>query len=87
MTIQVIFVKQQFMPDELKKRRLWEAQDNAAEQKHAERMKALWGEDEFRNNPYLIYPILLLPTNTPTTTKYTIISIILNLFPKFAYSL
>ena len=42
------FVKQQFMPDELKKRRLWEAQDNAAEQKHAERMKALWGEDKFK---------------------------------------
>ena len=42
------FVKQQFMPDELKNRRLWEAQDNAAEQKHAERMKALWGEEKFK---------------------------------------
>ena len=38
------FVKQQFLPDELKDRRLWEPQENAAEQKHAERMKALWGE-------------------------------------------
>ena len=44
------FVKQQFLPDELKDRRLWEAQDNAAEQKHAERMRALWGEDKFRKS-------------------------------------
>ena len=42
--------KQQFLPDELKDRRLWEAQDNAAEQKHAERMRALWGEDKFRKS-------------------------------------
>lgn len=39
-----------FCPDELKDRRLWEAQDNAAEQKHAERMRALWGEDKFRKS-------------------------------------
>ena len=44
------FVKQQFLPDELKDRRLWEAQDNAAEQKHAERMRAVWGEDKFRKS-------------------------------------
>lgn len=37
------FVQQQFLPNELKDYCLWEAQDNPAEQKHAERMKALWG--------------------------------------------
>lgn len=37
------FVQQQFMPDELKETRIWEPQDNAAEQKHKERMKQLWG--------------------------------------------
>jgi putative ATPase len=42
------FVRQQFMPDELKDTRIWQPQDNAAEQKHAERMKALWG-DRFTN--------------------------------------
>jgi putative ATPase len=38
------FVEQQFLPDELRDRRLWHAQDNAAEQKLAERMRALWGD-------------------------------------------
>ena len=38
------FVKQQFLPDELKDRRIWQPQHNAAEQKHAERMQQLWGE-------------------------------------------
>ncbi|MDR0976712.1 MAG: replication-associated recombination protein A [Prevotellaceae bacterium] len=38
------FVDQQFLPDELRDRRLWHAQDNPAEQKLAERMRALWGE-------------------------------------------
>ena len=38
------FVKQQFLPDELKEKRIWEPQNNAAEQKHAERMQQLWGE-------------------------------------------
>jgi putative ATPase len=38
------FVKEQFMPDELKTTRLWEAQDNAAENKLAERMQRLWGD-------------------------------------------
>ncbi|MDR0962402.1 MAG: replication-associated recombination protein A [Mediterranea sp.] len=38
------FVRQQFLPDDLKNRTLWHAQDNPAEQKHAERMRALWGE-------------------------------------------
>ena len=32
------FVKQQFLPDELKDRRIWEPQLNPAEQKHKERM-------------------------------------------------
>jgi putative ATPase len=38
------FVRQQFLPDTIKERQLWLAQDNPAEQKHAERMKKLWGE-------------------------------------------
>ena len=38
------FVKQQFLPDELKEKRIWQPQNNAAEQKHAERMQQLWGE-------------------------------------------
>jgi putative ATPase len=39
------FVRQQFMPDDLKNHPLWMPQPNAAEQKHAERMKGLWGEE------------------------------------------
>lgn len=38
------FVKQQFLPDELKTKRIWKPQHNAAELKHAEWMKQLWGE-------------------------------------------
>ena len=38
------FVKQQFLPDELKDARIWKPQDNAAEKKHAERMRQLWGD-------------------------------------------
>lgn len=38
------FVRQQFMPDALKAKQLWQPQLNAAEQKHKERMKSLWGE-------------------------------------------
>ncbi len=38
------FVEQQFLPDELKDRHIWKPQNNAAEQKHAERMKTLWGK-------------------------------------------
>ena len=41
------FVRQQFLPDELKDRRIWEPQANAAEQKHKERMQALWGKERF----------------------------------------
>ena len=41
------FVKQQFLPDELKDKRIWQPQSNPAEQKHAERMIQLWG-DKFR---------------------------------------
>jgi putative ATPase len=37
------FVRQQFLPDAIKERKLWLAQDNPAEQKHAERMQKLWG--------------------------------------------
>ncbi|MDR1004783.1 MAG: replication-associated recombination protein A, partial [Prevotellaceae bacterium] len=35
------FVQQQYLPDQLKDRRLWFPQDNPAEQKHAERMQQL----------------------------------------------
>ena len=41
------FVKQQFLPDELKNKRIWQPQNNPAEQKHAERMIQLWG-DKFK---------------------------------------
>ncbi len=41
------FVKQQFLPDELKDRCIWEPQLNAAEQKHKERMQQLWGKERF----------------------------------------
>ena len=40
------FVKQQFLPDELKDRRIWEPQLNPAEQKHKERMQQLWGGEK-----------------------------------------
>ncbi|WP_279172898.1 replication-associated recombination protein A [Tannerella forsythia] len=38
------FVKQDFLPDELLRTRIWEGQHNAAEDKLIERMKHLWGE-------------------------------------------
>ena len=38
------FVKQQFMPDEVKDVRLWHPQNNAQEAKLNERMQSLWGE-------------------------------------------
>ena len=41
------FVRQQFLPDELKDQRFWTPQDNAAERKHRERMQALWGEEKY----------------------------------------
>lgn len=37
------FVQQQFLPDELQNYRIWHPQENAAEQKHKERMEWLWG--------------------------------------------
>jgi putative ATPase len=41
------FVEQQFLPDEVKKVRLWHPQSNPAEQKLKDRMTALWG-DKFK---------------------------------------
>lgn len=38
------FVRQQFLPDELKDHRIWQPQENVAEARHKERMQALWGE-------------------------------------------
>lgn len=38
------FVRQQFLPDELKDQPIWQPQENAAESRHKERMQALWGE-------------------------------------------
>lgn len=38
------FIRQQFLPDELKDHRIWQPQENAAEARHKERMQALWGE-------------------------------------------
>jgi putative ATPase len=40
------FVRQQYLPDELKTQQFWHAQENPAEQRHAERMRLLWGEDK-----------------------------------------
>ena len=40
------FVRQQYLPDELRGQRLWYPQDNAAEQRHKERMEALWGKEK-----------------------------------------
>lgn len=40
------FVKQQFMPDELKNTRFWYPQGNPAERKLDEWMKFLWGEEK-----------------------------------------
>jgi len=40
------FVKQQFMPDALQGTQLWQAQGSPQEQKMAEWMKYLWGEDK-----------------------------------------
>lgn len=42
------FVQQQFLPDELKTYAIWHPQSNAAEQKHKERMQALWGKERFK---------------------------------------
>ena len=38
------FVRQQFLPDEVKETRLWHPQNNAQEAKLKERMQGLWGE-------------------------------------------
>lgn len=38
------FVQQQFLPDEIKERHLWHAQENPSENKLKERMEKLWGE-------------------------------------------
>ncbi|WP_300727721.1 replication-associated recombination protein A [uncultured Bacteroides sp.] len=38
------FVDQQFLPDEVKDKRLWHAQDNPSEAKLKDRMVQLWGE-------------------------------------------
>ena len=43
------FVQQQFLPDEIKDQTIWTPQQNAAEQKHLERMQQLWG-DKYKNN-------------------------------------
>lgn len=41
------FVRQQFLPDDIKNQPIWHPQENAAEQKHKERMKQLWGKERF----------------------------------------
>ena len=40
------FVRQQFLPDDLKGQRIWTPQDNPAEARHKERMERLWGEEK-----------------------------------------
>lgn len=41
------FVHQQFLPDDIKNQPIWHPQENAAEQKHKERMQQLWGKERF----------------------------------------
>ena len=43
------FVKQQFLPDELKDTRFWIAQGSPAEQKLDDWMRKLWGEEKYKN--------------------------------------
>ncbi len=43
------FVKQQFLPDELQGKRFWTAQGSPAEQKMAEWMRYLWGDEGIKN--------------------------------------
>ena len=38
------FVKQQYLPDELKNTSIWHPQTNAAEERHKEHLKNLWGD-------------------------------------------
>lgn len=40
------FVRQQYLPDELKHARLWQAQENPQEARMQERMSLLWGQDK-----------------------------------------
>lgn len=42
------FVRQQFLPDDIKNQPIWHPQENAAEQKHKERMQQLWGKERFK---------------------------------------
>ena len=39
------FVRQQFMPDDLKNYHIWHPQENPAEMRHKERMEQLWGKE------------------------------------------
>ena len=39
------FVRQQFMPDDLKNYHIWHPQENPAEMHHKERMEQLWGKE------------------------------------------
>ena len=41
------FVRKQFLPDDIKNQPIWHPQENAAEQKHKERMQQLWGKERF----------------------------------------
>lgn len=45
------FVQQQFLPDEVKDRQIWIPQQNAAEQKHAERLQQLWEKRYRKDQP------------------------------------
>ena len=44
MRIRENFVKQDFLPEEIRTQRIWHAQDNPSEQKLKERMVSLWGD-------------------------------------------
>ena len=38
------FVKQQFLPDDIKSTQIWQPQQNSAEQSHVQRLNQLWGD-------------------------------------------
>jgi putative ATPase len=40
------FIKQQYLPDALQGQRFWQPQPNPAEDRHKERMNALWGRND-----------------------------------------
>ena len=38
------FVKQTYLPDEIKNKRIWHPQNNSAEKRHSDLLNKLWGD-------------------------------------------